>query len=512
MVVAFQVIHQANRKAVFAHFMVTNSENYTASDWQSDVGLAQDAYINMFTPMLQCRKYLRGCSLWSILYFSQLKRSGMIGYLAEGKDANYKGLCSFAYNYSYYPSGMCDTTEHPMPVLIVLDFLPLACVAGTGPGPVSGLCLYACIYGYCPINLCSGTQTGALVQLPAQTEGPAEGYCPPGTCILEAEQEITEVIATSGYNISDFADFNLTILATALISEDGCTVLQKKQIRLGWVESWNIMNYMYKVAKAGINFNEAAAVEYLGPPSMNQDQWSNYKAIYLNLATIQPSWKILDLLKWFAWKIAYFSLQILKDAMYWADTMHTPREYADLNNHYNNQALVWIHELLHLNWVLIALSSSNIHHVTDIKVGYEEGEDCIMTYYTAYRPWMCKALARLGWSTGLWTIQNADSLTLYAFAKLSIQLVIVGWPDAYNHSHSGNGGRNRTWTMSIYSEVNCTGDYYVVEGKSLVMADLGTSDKSTSASCKYYTAGSDRYTSCDQSTLTEPLSWQLPHI
>lgn len=110
---------------------------------------------------------------------------------------------------------------------------------------------------------------------------------------------MTEAIATTGYNISDFANFNLTILGTALIGNEKCTALQKQQIRSGWVQSWKIMNYIYKVAKASIDFNEAAAVEYLGPPSMNQDQWSKYKAIYLNLATIQPGW--IDL---FAWKIA----------------------------------------------------------------------------------------------------------------------------------------------------------------------------------------------------------------
>ncbi|KAJ5657645.1 uncharacterized protein N7484_001294 [Penicillium longicatenatum] len=404
--------------------------------------------------------------------------TGILGYPAEERDANYAGLCSFACNYGYCPSKTCDTTEHPMPVPTVSDFLPPACVAGTGPGPVSGLCSYACSYGYCPINLCSCTQTGALVQPPDRTEGPgmagpgypdtfdnlcdfacSRGYCPPGTCIseaeqdiTEAEQEMTEAIATTGYNISDFADFNLTILGTALIGNDGCTALQKQQIRSGWVQSWKIMNYIYKVAKAGIDFNEAAAVEYLGPPSMNQDQWSKYKAIYLNLATIQPGW--IDL---FAWKIAvrcddphlrcscgrdvntiaytaqndikygvasisfcpqYFSLQTLNDAMYWADTTNIdPSLYADLTNYYNNQALVWIHELLHIDWVSTASSSGDIHHVTDVKVGYERGEKKGMTYYKAYGPWACKALARLGWATGAWTIINADSLTLYAFAK-----------------------------------------------------------------------------------------------
>lgn len=128
--------------------------------------------------------------------------TGTIGYPAEGKDANYQGLCSFACNYGHCPSKTCDTTKYPMPVPTVSDFLPPACVAGTGPGPVSGLCSYACTYGYCPINLCSCTKTGALVQPPAQTDGAgmagpgysdifdnlcdfacSRGYCPSGICI-----------------------------------------------------------------------------------------------------------------------------------------------------------------------------------------------------------------------------------------------------------------------------------------------------------------------------------------
>ncbi|KAF7182098.1 hypothetical protein CNMCM7691_001486 [Aspergillus felis] len=78
--------------------------------------------------------------------------------------------------------------------------------------------------------------------------------------ITQAKQAITEAISTSGYNISDFADFNLTILATALTGDDGCTELQQQQIRSDWVESWKIMKYIYNVANAGIGFNEAAAV------------------------------------------------------------------------------------------------------------------------------------------------------------------------------------------------------------------------------------------------------------
>lgn len=98
------------------------------------------------------------------------KATGTIGYPAEDRDANYAGLCSFACNYGHCPTKLCDTTQHTMPVPIISDFLPPACVAGTGEGSASGLCSYACGYGYCPKNLCVCTKTGALVQPPAQTK------------------------------------------------------------------------------------------------------------------------------------------------------------------------------------------------------------------------------------------------------------------------------------------------------------------------------------------------------
>ncbi|PYH42396.1 glycoside hydrolase family 71 protein, partial [Aspergillus saccharolyticus JOP 1030-1] len=49
LVVVSHLVHKTNAKAVFAHFMVTNSQNYTASDWESDMKLAQDAHIDAFT-------------------------------------------------------------------------------------------------------------------------------------------------------------------------------------------------------------------------------------------------------------------------------------------------------------------------------------------------------------------------------------------------------------------------------------------------------------------------------
>ncbi|KAK4505419.1 hypothetical protein PRZ48_003382 [Zasmidium cellare] len=42
------VLRGVDAKAVFAHFMVSNSVNYTSSDWEDDIHLAQEAHIDAF--------------------------------------------------------------------------------------------------------------------------------------------------------------------------------------------------------------------------------------------------------------------------------------------------------------------------------------------------------------------------------------------------------------------------------------------------------------------------------
>lgn len=66
-------------------------------------------------------------------------------------------------------------------------------------------------------------------------------------------------------------DGNVTDLATRLVNWNGCDALERQMIYAGWQQSWKIMNLLYKEAKS-INFNEASAVEYLGPPALNQNQ------------------------------------------------------------------------------------------------------------------------------------------------------------------------------------------------------------------------------------------------
>ncbi|KAH7109411.1 glycosyl hydrolase family 71-domain-containing protein [Dendryphion nanum] len=94
-----------------------------------------------------------------------------VGYPANG-DANYEGLCKFAWNLggSSIDSRACSATKQPAYVPSVSPFLPQACVKGTGPGDNQGLCDYACNFGFCPINVCKCISSGALNKPPAVTD------------------------------------------------------------------------------------------------------------------------------------------------------------------------------------------------------------------------------------------------------------------------------------------------------------------------------------------------------
>lgn len=96
------------------------------------------------------------------------KPTGVTGYPAAGKDANYAGLCSFACAYGYCPSTACGTVSVPLTIPTVSPFTPNTCVGGSGQGELAGLCSFACNFGYCPIYNCTCTATGPLNMPPAQ--------------------------------------------------------------------------------------------------------------------------------------------------------------------------------------------------------------------------------------------------------------------------------------------------------------------------------------------------------
>lgn len=96
------------------------------------------------------------------------KPTGVVGYPAAGKNANYAGLCSFTCEYGYCPSTACGTVSVPLTIPTVSPFTPDTCVGGTGEGELAGLCSFGCNYGYCPVYNCTCTATGPLNIPPAQ--------------------------------------------------------------------------------------------------------------------------------------------------------------------------------------------------------------------------------------------------------------------------------------------------------------------------------------------------------
>ncbi|CAK46246.1 uncharacterized protein An12g05330 [Aspergillus niger] len=374
-----------------------------------------------------------------------------------------------------------------------------------------------------------------------------------------AEEEFTAALSLSNYDISNFNTYNLSVLYTKLIGFDRCSADQRTQIYSGWQQSWKVMNYMYKVAKDGISFGEADAIDYLGPSLSNEKLQGNFKDIYLNLATIQPGW----LPSWLDWKIAircddpYYQCPCGSDSLTIAYAGQKDAKYQVA--YINFCPKVWLHELLHIDWVAKADEYGSNVHVSDLKVGYRQ-TNRVMKWFGVYGPNYCKALARIGAVPSAYTIMNSDSLVLYALTKYvhnklgafpyrplappppqSVEIPMVSpkmltvypngtgvevpnttlddeaeWSPNEESVTTATATPTATWAIPIYAEENCAGDHYIVEGhnqdttsnRCLLISDLRSTD-TTSASCRWYSSGSDTYTSCDESSLTEPLSWQL---
>ncbi|OJJ42607.1 hypothetical protein ASPZODRAFT_76535, partial [Penicilliopsis zonata CBS 506.65] len=124
------------------------------------------------------------------------------GFPLAGESPSYLGLCAYACNHGYCPPNACGHVEEPLIVPNVSDFLPPACIAGTGDGNLQGLCDFSCHYGFCPINACKCTKEGALIDAPKTTVIDVKiakgadpfkynslcsfacprGYCPTGAC------------------------------------------------------------------------------------------------------------------------------------------------------------------------------------------------------------------------------------------------------------------------------------------------------------------------------------------
>ncbi|KAL8896655.1 MAG: hypothetical protein Q9207_007605 [Kuettlingeria erythrocarpa] len=80
---------------------------------------------------------------------------------------------------------------------------------------------------------------------------------------VRAFQEALGLSQTTDY------DGNVTADATRLVGYDGCLKGQNTKIYSGWQQSWKIM----QASKDGdIDFNSAAALEFLGASGLNKDK------------------------------------------------------------------------------------------------------------------------------------------------------------------------------------------------------------------------------------------------
>lgn len=350
----------------------------------------------------------------------------------------FQGLCSFSCNYGYCPMHICTCTGRgPLNQPPAADATILGKAIGNGHD--AGLCSFACPRGYCP-----------------------QGSCEQGVNTQELEQSFQDGLELSGYDISDFETYNLSDLATRLIGFEGCTdarQMPKAVVYSGWQQSWKLMNFMHKESKNGLDFQTIPAFEFLGPPKETESWQSKFNSIFQNLATIQPGYFFVP--GWFDWRLhvrcddpyrrcpcyegndgqphaytiskgpgdglaminfcpKYFREDTLDYAMKKADRKKFPRTWYNMNNYKWTQGGTWFHELLHIDWVSKSGSYGDNFKIIDVRMMFskrrEDGR--IIDYWMrAYEPLGTKMLARWGFGTGFWTVQNAESFLMFTLAR-----------------------------------------------------------------------------------------------
>ncbi|KAL9579508.1 MAG: hypothetical protein Q9203_006664 [Teloschistes exilis] len=221
-------------------------------------------------------------------------------------------------------------------------------------------------------------------------------------------------------------------LATRLVKYDGCNDLQKNDIYSGWQQSWKIM----EANKNGVgDFNSAAALEFLGASGLSKNKhnamngmctcgvpatktlyaYATNKDMHSGLARINFCPKYFRTNPWPA-VIKFMKKEKMLDFKY------------NIDNYRDTQAHVWIHELLHINWVSQATGYGGNDQVFDLSVSFSTNEDPPdRRIQKAYGGQNTKILARYPHNTGTYVMRNADNLAMYALAHY-VQGQIGGYP------------------------------------------------------------------------------------
>ncbi|KAM0796822.1 hypothetical protein BDR22DRAFT_505206 [Usnea florida] len=279
-------------------------------------------------------------------------------------------------------------------------------------------------------------------------------------------------ITPTGTDIPPGATGNVSAqnkIGTWLYGYTGCSKFPgaKAKIDGAYYDAW-VMSNTKGVAK-GIDWNNAAALEFLGAPGLNSDKQSQIQAVLANAATVIYSYTN-PLTHWIKVRcddplnrcqnrpdqdpcqpnppnpgdkpkptpLAYarnsdtvatsypminvcpgfLNRRSLADAITYGKGQNSPGNL-QLSN-YDNRAQTFLHELLHLD--LAADSPSPNPRVTDLTISIKIGHSGNQYTTVAYGPLGTKLLARwqggsgLG-STGYWVQRNSDNLAYYALAK-----------------------------------------------------------------------------------------------
>ncbi|KAI9761721.1 MAG: hypothetical protein M1840_001725, partial [Geoglossum simile] len=246
-----------------------------------------------------------------------------------------------------------------------------------------------------------------------------------------------------------FAQDDNDNLRTQLVGFEGCDQTKQNTIRQAWRDSWQIMDV---IGDININWDEAAAVEFLGPPAFNQGQRAAIQDILRNLGTITGRGIPVPPFDWSVhvrcddWKLwcpssvdkteayttnedgnniatinfcdPFFTKPTLGAVIVNARRANNPRYMFNLANYDSTT----FHELLHINWVHKSGRYGLNREVEDYRIEFWDGSPSEGRYKTrdVYGPERAKILARYRNPSQIGAIiaRSDENLGLYALAKL----------------------------------------------------------------------------------------------
>ncbi|KAI9763098.1 MAG: hypothetical protein M1840_000910 [Geoglossum simile] len=303
-------------------------------------------------------------------------------------------------------------------------------------------------------------------------------------------------------------------LRTRLVGFEGCDQTQTDSIRAAWRDSWQVMDVIREI---NINWDEAAAVEFLGPPGFNQGRQAAIQDILRNLGTITGrgipvpplDWKVhVRCDDWKLWcpstadkteayttnedgnnNIAtinfcskYFTKPTLSEAIANARRLNNPRYIFNLGNYDRTTTYTIIHELLHINWVHKSGRYGTNEPVIDYRIEFWDGDQGTYKIRDVYGPERAKILARYHNPSTIGGIiaRSDENLGMFALAKL-----IQAKFGAYPHLPLVNTEPDRrpwlTLSDSLF-QVNGTGGIVAnssVPDDSVILSDFLPEDKSS---------------------------------